>query len=187
MSAASSLLQVVKNMLSGSGDAIKTTTYSDDFISQGRSGRANDIITMTAGQKIAWLVDLSLIPSTDGFFMLPINIKSSEEEVQLRMYESPVNPVAGTAFSMINPNRLSDFVPDYIITQGATYDSEGLQIFAHAAFAASGRISQTPDSGSGSSPNILDTSKYYIIELENIGTGATEVEYDTVVYQIPFE
>lgn len=67
----------------------------------------------------------------------------------------------------------------------ATVTSTGTQILKHAAFASSTGASSCHSAEGGSlSSLIINSSKKYLITIENTGSSATDVEYDATIYEV---
>jgi len=174
--------QLIVRSASNSFDAMKMTTYADDYIVQGKSFTVNGITTINAETILNFLIK----PGTSvSMFVLPFTIKSQSTYIQVRIYED-TDYTGGTAVSATNRNRISTNTLQATITTGATGSDKGDLIISHAIFGSS--LPQgTAYSGAGGSANafILDSSKKYLVEIENTdGSNSTVVEYNAPIYEI---
>ena len=179
---------IVRNnaQASASGDAMITTSYSDDYAVQGYEWTMNDVIATTGAETITFLINLSQIPEGSGFFLLPIDFKTSEEITDFYIYED-TDYVGGVVVEPINRNRITATQKDknFIITTGATGTTKGTELFHHVAFGSSQGVNISPSGGGSERALILDTSKNYIAEF--VISGTTKVEYDVHMFEVPFE
>ena len=178
--------QLTLKSASFSNDAIRITTYEDDYTVRGNAFKRNNVVDLAGSTTINFLIDLSAVPLTDGVFVLPVAIQSSEEEVQFRLYED-TDYSGGTPVQLYNVNRLMADSYNLVVTSASTGTDKGTLIRTHAAFGSStGAAAQNFGTGGGLEITILNPSKNYLIELENLGTGTTRLEYDATVFEIPF-
>lgn len=176
---------------SNAGDGLIATSYEDDYAVQGYEWTVNAVEDIGATAVLQFLLDFSAVPSTDGIFVLPVMIKSSASEVRFRLYED-TDYSGGTTITPWNRNRAFQQAKNFVITGGVvginapTGTDKGTLLPEHAAFAASQGNIQNSAIGGTSRPIILDRTKKYLLELENTGGDATTIEYEGLIFQIPF-
>ena len=174
--------EIMENVSSTTGGAIITTDCPTDYIVRGRSISCNAIIEIDRGTIANFLLDMTNVPVTDGVIVLPISFQSKSSDVRLKIYED-TDYTGSTSFSCINNNRLSTFAPDFTINRNVTGSYKGVLLKERIAFAATqGNVTTSGGSIAGKLL-ILDTTKKYLLELENTGTADTIVEYNLNIFQ----
>lgn len=176
--------QILENSLSNSKDALISTTYEDDYTARGLKYVIANTFTITAGATANFLLDLSGMPAGKTVFSLPLTILSSAEEVQIRIYEG-TDYAGGTVATCYNSNRMATDTYDFMITTGATGTDKGTLFKNYVAYGSSGFFGSTATGkGYGSSATILNPTKKYLLELENMGAGDTNVSYIANLFQV---
>ena len=172
------------DVLSFSKNAIKATTYLDDYIIQGFVFSLSAVQTLNASATINFL----LTPISTGYsvIMPPFDIKSSATYVKILIYED-TNYTGGTAVtSLINRNRTSTNTFKSTLTTGATGASKGNLLITHAIFASDSPAGSAVSASAGSSiPLILSPAKKYLVEIANQEAVTTNIEIDVLIPEIP--
>ena len=169
----------VFNGLSASYDGFIATAYADDYIVRGNGFKANDVLQLSAGQTLAFAVDLSAVDADKTLFVLPVSVQSSSEIVLLTIYEA-TSYTGGTVKQYYNANRNVSDTYSFVVKQGVTGYETTKPIEKHAALG-------TGKSSSGvntTNATIYNSNNVYIYELLNTGNGSTYVTYDTTIYEV---
>lgn len=111
-------------------------------------------------------------------------LKSSAEQIVMRIYEG-TDYTGGDTVSLFNRNRNSANTLQSALTVGATGTDKGTNFITHAVFASSTGANIRPQSGSSTASVIIDTSKKYLVEIENTEASATDVELSIIIFEIP--
>ena len=182
------LQTILSGQSSTTGNAILTTTYSDDYGVRGCHYICNCVESIAANTTKSILLDLSVISENKQVFILPFTGQSGNEEVRITFYED-TNYSGGTTKRCININRTSDNVKGFTLTEGATGSTKGDILTEHVAFGSSASFgpfgSSTAGTASGSAPLLLDTTLKYLITFENTGDTATTFECNINIFEIP--
>lgn len=169
---------------SASNDAVRMTTYADDYIIRGKAFKAIDVVDIDGGDTIYFSLDPTLLKDSQSVFILPINIQSSAERIALRVYEN-TDYTGGTIKQYYNANRNASDSYDFVVKQGAlTGTVKGTLLQQHTVFATSQGINESASQGGSSNALVLNNDYVYLFEVENLGSGSTTMEYDTTIYQI---
>lgn len=172
------LTEIINKTLSTSKDGIITTTYADDGSVEGIGHNMNGIETLTGGQGVNFLIDLSSVPAESYIFVLPIIVTTSLEDVTVKLYEN-TDYSGGTNHTTFNVNRNISNNRNFVITKNATGATKGTAIrqrFISANFFHSG----TKESITFL---IFNTSMNYLFEIVNSGSITTTVTYDALIFE----
>jgi len=168
----------ILNSLSYSKSGVVATSYNDDGIVRGQGHAIASSVTIAGSTTINFLLDLSGVDEDKFVFVLPVSVNSGTEDVKLMVYES-TDYSGGTPVTTFNPNRNSSDTKQFAITAGATGSAKGSALIERHAFSSKHFSSES----SSYSFLILDKTKNYLVELENLGNAATIVDYSTVIYE----
>ena len=120
--------------------------------------------------------------------LLPLLIKSGSEYVKVHIYEN-TNYSGGASVNAYNVNRLSNDTYGFIITSGATGTSKGTEFITRAVFGSGGASPVGADvsrESGGSNPTIMNPAYNYLVEIENMTSDSTDIEYNADIFEIPF-
>ena len=167
------------NCLSFSKNGIVNTTYADDEIVRGNGHTIVKSQTLAGETTINFLIDMSNVSVNKGVFILPCVISSSDQQVEFRFYED-TDYAGGTPVDTFNPNRNFSDSKETILKTGSTGSDKGDLLITRNAFA------NHKDSAKSSAYSflILDKSKKYLAEFENLSASDTIIDYSTMLFEV---
>lgn len=171
--------------LSGSKTGIITTTFEDDERVKGHNRVYEMSLSLSTGLNY-FLFDSSSVVDR-AVFSLPISISAPEGPVSFELFEGG-NYSGGVSLATFNPNRLTDFTHQAVLTGGASGSDEGTSLVSQSFGAAGGFFSSAqPGEGGSSQPSIHDPSKNWLFVINNQTGGALDVNGFFSWFELPNE
>ena len=169
--------------LSDSKTGTVATTFADDNRVKGYNRVYELITTLTIGDNY-FLFNMGPVTGR-SVFSLPVKVSAEEGPITFEIYEDG-DYSGGTVLSTFNPNRLSSYVHQSILTGGATGTDEG-NLLISQTFGAQGGLfeSDTPGAGESSQPTIHDTTKNWLLKVTNDTGGALDVNGFFSWFELP--
>lgn len=161
--------------LSFSQDALLTTDYANDFIVRGFAYNIERSITLAGNSSINFL----LTPANGkNIIFFPISIEAKDSDVKLSLYEG-TNYAGGSILTPYNLNRLSPNAAEVSVRSGASGSNLGDLLLERCSFA------ERKSSGSMIEGHItiLDSSKKYLVILENMTATEAKISYSALFYE----
>lgn len=167
-----------------SGDAVLTTTYSDDYITRGMAFEVQRRITLTTGQTLYLELNAPLAVGK-LIYSLPLRMSSNSGNVFLDTFSAD----ASTGGTLWTPNNLNE-----------NSSNTALATFKSAVSAPSGTavllreysvgVVKTNQSGGGgsapsSAPKLLDKTRPRYFKFVNQETSTVVVDFGFTWYEIP--
>jgi hypothetical protein len=154
--------------------SIKLMNNFDSFIRSGRVYQIDDIITLTAGQTISFVAEVT---EDTEIFVLPISVLSEKAKLRLNIYED--TDYTGTiALNVFNLNRERNRQTTLEVRGNVTGTTKGNVIRKHLVLGQAGQGNANDVLGVGvTNALVLNRNKKYLVELQNVDIVDTEVEY----------
>lgn len=151
-------------------DAVKTTSYNDDYRVGGNCFFSDIRFNLAKSATVFYKLDVSSVAGT--CFLLPLRLNCSKGPLLLDLYAGD-NYEKGAVVPLVNANENSDktAISTLNIATAPAVDPTKGTLKASFLIGLSGKpAALTGGSNIGSNPLILDTTKSYLIEITNIDT-----------------
>lgn len=187
------LFDAVKGLfssVSNFGNSLIVESVENNYGDKGYEWSFNNVYDLISGGVTTFTIDFSSVPSDETIFINPIRFSSSEEEVVMRVYEGADYSGGSAVVEPWNLNRKNPSTKDFIVTTDSVDQGggKGTLLTIHSAFASSTGEARSDSGSAGNTRRVLvDTSKTYLVEFENLGATTTRVEYDAQMMQVPDE
>ena len=166
----SQVYQVTTKALSFSGDASLATNYNDDYRVRGKGFFANFVFDLAKSATVYYKIDPSLVDNQ--CFLLPLKLNSSKGPTIIRVYKGD-NYEKGSAVGLFNANDNSLNVAKVtlnVATAPAVDPTKGTLFSTFLVGLAGNPVALTGGSQTGANFIILNKSRTYLIEIENLDT-----------------
>ena len=163
------------------GDAVKTTSYNDDYRVRGNCFFADFFFTLGNTATKFFMFNPVGITNDKKCFVLPIKVSTTDSPLKINVYED-TDYTAGTVTSLKNANRNSLITAQSILSEASAGATKGTLLAGFIVGVAGIPAALSGGTASNSNPIILDTSKKYLVEIIN-----TDVESDVSVSFTEFE
>jgi hypothetical protein len=171
---------------SKSGDAIKVTSYADDFVSRGNAFLMEKNFDIVAGATINLLFDYTTFVHDERkgeighVYVLPPNFGATTGPVSIILYRD-TNYTGGTPITLYNPNTLAAKLQSATtITQGATGVTKGTLTLQYLVGGDKGQSGLS----TGLSFFIRDNTKRSLVEITNHSNQTVTFHYGQLLFEI---
>jgi hypothetical protein len=167
--------------------AITSANYQEICALKGNLWEFDENTTLTAGQSIFFLLKLDEVPEEIRVLINPIDIQSEQSNIEMFIYEGTNYNTTATPFISFNYNRNIVREPFFKAYREPTGTNKGLLLVDHLIFASTSGsgVNVRRDSGKGGSskPIFTNKEKTYLLEIKNIGTATTKVEFHSQILE----
>lgn len=179
-------VQLIDRSAAFSFDAVRTTTYADDYISRGKGFQVVRTIEIDTETTVKFAADFSVVDSDKIIFILPVVMASSDSPVHVKTY-GITTYTGGTAYPPINLN----LIPPVTVAQGVlkhsvtSSDTPGDSLREYEIGSAGNPVTTRGGTTEGASPLIAPSGSIFILEAENYSaTNATFFNLVITWYEI---
>lgn len=170
---------------SKSGDAIKITTYADDFVSRGNAFLVEQNFEITAGSTINLLFDYTTYTNDERkgeighVYILPPDLDATAGPCVLTLYRD-TNYAGGTPIPLYNPNTLATKTQaETTLALNATGVSKGTAVLTYLVGG-----DKVGGHSEGLSFFIRDNKKKSLVEITNNSNQTVTFHYGQVLFEI---